>query len=148
MLFKRKEPFTESETQQIVQAIRAAERLTSGEIRVFVEHKCRYVQPLDRAIQLFGKLGMHKTHHRNAVLLYVALKDRQLAICGDAGIHEKVSESYWDEQLHALKTHFSDGRIVEGIAHCVTRIGEVLQLHFPYESDDDKQLPDDIVFGR
>lgn len=148
MLFKRKELFTEAETQEVVQAIRTAERLTSGEIRVFVERKCRYVQPLDRALEVFHQLGMHQTHHHNAVLLYVALKDRQLAICGDSGIHEKVSDSYWREQLDSLKKHFSDGRIVEGIAHCVSQIGHVLQTHFPYESDDDNQLPDDIVFGR
>ena len=36
---KKKELFTEDEKARVVQAIRQAERLTSGEIRLFVESR-------------------------------------------------------------------------------------------------------------
>jgi len=55
-----------------------------------VESRCRYVDPLDRAAEVFANLKMEQTDARNAVLVYVALKDRQLALLGDKGIHEKV----------------------------------------------------------
>src|SRR5678810_1027712 len=94
-LFKKKEFFTDEEKQLIVEAVQNAERRTSGEIRVFVEHRCRYVNAIDRAIEIFENLQMQKTQLRNAVLVYVAIKDRQLAVFGDEGIHNKVGNEYW-----------------------------------------------------
>lgn len=148
-LFKKKEFFTEEEKQAIVEAVRQAEQRTSGEVRVFVENRCRYVNAIDRAIEIFENLQMHKTQLRNAVLVYVAIKDRQLAIFGDEGIHQKVGNQYWADEVVKMINAFNRDNIAEGIAQCVTNIGEALYTHFPYDQDTDKnELPDDIVFGR
>src|SRR5450432_2413541 len=93
---KKKEFFSHADNEKIVQAIRDAEKLTSGEIRVFVEHKCRFMDAMDRALEIFANLKMEQTEGRNAVLLYIALKDRQLAVYGDKGIHEKTGEEFWN----------------------------------------------------
>lgn len=146
--FKKKELFTEDEKTRIVQAIRHAERLTSGEIRLFVESRCKYVDPMDRAKEAFLSLGMEKTKLRNGVLLYLAMRDHQFAILGDQGIHEKVGNDFWQQEALLLKKHFSGNRIVEGIEVCVKEIGESLYHYFPYESGDQNELPDDIVFGK
>jgi uncharacterized membrane protein len=147
-LFKKKPFFTEPQSQEIVQAIKEAERMTSGEIRVFVEHHCRFVNAVDRAFEIFGKLQMHQTKYHNAVLVYLALKDRQFAILGDEGIHQKVGDNFWKQELIDLGKYFRENRFVDGIANCVTEIGESLKQYFPYESDGENQLPDDIVYGR
>lgn len=147
-LFKKKEFFTEAENRQIVQAIRDAERMTSGEIRVFVEHRCRFVHAVDRAMEVFAKLQMQQTQNRNGVLVYVAVRDHQFAILGDDGIHQKVGSGFWDRQAAIMRQHFSSNRFVEGISACVSSIGEALQRYFPYESDDQNELPDDVVYGR
>ena len=147
--FRRKELFTETEKQQVVESIQAAEKQTSGEIRVFVESHCRFVNPVDRAIEIFTGLKMEKTDARNAVLVYVALKDRQLALFGDKGIHEKVGTAFWNEKVKLILSHFNKANYAEGIAQVVTEIGEALYTHFPYDKDTDKnELPDDIVFGK
>jgi uncharacterized membrane protein len=147
--FSRKEFFAEAEKQQIVAAIEAAEKQTSGEIRVFVESRCRYVDPLDRAAEVFTGLQMEKTDARNGVLVYVALKDRQLALFGDQGIHDKVGNEFWNEKVKGILSHFNKSNYAKGIAEVVSDIGDALTLHFPYDSDTDKnELPDDIVFGR
>jgi uncharacterized membrane protein len=147
--FKKKPFFTEAEQQQVVRAIQAAERQTSGEIRVYVESRCRFVNPLDRAAEVFYLLKMEKTEAANAVLVYVALKDRQLALYGDKGIHEKVGDTFWNENVKIMLSHFNKKNYAEGLARIVTEIGEALRLHFPYNGDTDKnELPDDIVFGR
>lgn len=146
--FKKKELFTEEEKSRIVQAIRQAERLTSGEIRLFVESHCKYVDPMDRAQEAFLSLGMEKTKQRNGVLLYIAMRDHQFAILGDQGIHEKVGNDFWQQEALLLKRHFSGNRIIEGIEVCVKEIGESLYHYFPYESGDQNELPDDIVFGK
>jgi uncharacterized membrane protein len=147
-LFRRKDIFTEEENQQVVLAIREAERMTSGEIRVFVENRCRFVNAMDRAVEVFDKLQMYQTQNRNGVLVYVALKDHQFAILGDEGIHRKVGDSFWQKQLAELGQYFGKGRFVEGISRCVREIGASLQEHFPYQSDDENELPDNIVYGR
>ncbi|SFW88481.1 TPM domain-containing protein [Chitinophaga sancti] len=147
-LFPKKELLTEAEKQQLVQAIRHAERMTSGEIRVFVESHCKFVDPLDRAQQIFVRLSLEKTRLRNGVLLYFALKDKQYAIAGDKGIHEKVGQEFWKEKSQSMLAHFAQGQVVKGIAACIIEIGEALCVHFPHEGDDINELPDDIVVGR
>ncbi len=148
-LFRKKEFFTEDEKQLITQAIHEAEQRTSGEVRVFVEGRCRYVNAIDRAVEIFENLQMHKTQLRNAVLVYVAIRDRQLAVYGDEGIHQKVGVEYWANEVVKLITAFNRDNIAEGIRRCVLNIGEALCMHFPFDKNTDKnELPDDIVFGK
>ena len=145
----RKEFFSPDEKNKIVQAIRLAEQQTSGEIRVYVESRCRFVHPLDRAHEIFFGLNMDQTEARNAVLVYVAIKDRQLALFGDKGIHEKVGEQFWNEKVKIILSHMHKESYAEGICRIVGDIGEALRTHFPFDRGSDKnELPDDIVFGR
>lgn len=147
-LFK-KEFFTAEEKKRIVDAIREAEKRTSGEIRVFVESRCRYVDPLERAAEVFFSLEMDETKDHNAVLVYVAMKDRQLAVFGDKGIHEKVGTDYWRKEVELMISKFNSENYGEGISQCVLDIGGALHHYFPYDQDTDKnELPDEIVFGK
>src|SRR5687768_3070132 len=100
--FKTDEFFSVQEKQQIVEAIRVSERRTSGEVRIFVEGRCRYVEPLDRAAEIFWSLKMDHTADRNAVLIYLAMKDHQFAIYADKGIHEKVGQEFWQKEVQAM----------------------------------------------
>lgn len=141
--------FNQEESSRIVDSIRHAEQRTSGEIRLFVESRCKYVDAVDRAAEVFFNLKMQSTDDRNAVVLYLALKDRQLAVYGDTGIHEKVGAEYWNNEVNLLISNFNRDNHVEGIIKCITDIGEALHHFFPYNKDTDKnELPDDIVFGR
>lgn len=148
-LSKKKEFFPKEESDLIVQSIRNAEKQTSGEIRVFVESKCRFIDALDRAAEIFSELKMENTQNRNAVLVYVALKDKQLALYGDAGIHEKLGDTYWNEVVKKMISHFNKENYAEGISNCITEIGEALHQNFPYDLQTDKnELPDEIIFGK
>ena len=147
--FKKKNFFTAAENQIIVRAIQAAEQQTSGEIRVYVESHCRFVDAVDRAAEVFHTLKMEETAARNAVLVYVAMKDRQLALYGDKGVHEKVGDEFWNEKVKVILSHFNRKSYAEGIARLITEIGEALRVHFPYDGKTDKnELSDEIVFGR
>lgn len=148
--FKKKSSFfTAVQRQQIVDAIRSNERRTSGEIRVFVESRCSWVNPVDRAMEIFYGLKMEKTEQRNAVLIYVAIKHRQVAVVGDEGIHNKVGTAYWQNEVAAMIKKINSDSVAEGIRQCVIDIGEALYRYFPYDNDTDKnELPDDIVFGK
>ena len=118
-LRSKKEFFTDDEKQSIVDAVREAEQRTSGEVRVFVEHRCRYVNAIDRAVEIFESLEMQRTELRNATLVYVAIKDHQLAVFGDEGIHQKVGNEYWADEVVKIINTFNRENIVEGIRQCV-----------------------------
>lgn len=148
-LFKKEDFFTVDEKQQIVDAVQNAERMTSGEVRVFVENRCSYMDAIDRAKEIFSELRMNETHDRNAVLVYVALKDKQLAIFGDEGIHNKLGNEYWNTEVKKMIDNFNKENYADGIKQVVEDIGEALTRLFPFNNDTDKnELPDEIVFGK
>jgi len=130
----------------INEAVRNAERQTSGEIRICIEDSCP-IDVLDRAAYIFRKLNIHKTRERNGVLIYLSLKDHKYAIIGDAGIHQHVTQSFWDEVGSEMIVYFKDGNLADGLIHAVQRAGEKLSSYFPYHSSDSNELSDDIYFG-
>jgi uncharacterized membrane protein len=141
--------FTEQDRLAISEAIANAERQTSGEVRVYVESKCKYVHAADRAAELFFQLQMDKTAARNGVLFYLAVKDHQLAVWGDQGIHEKLGTSFWQAQLEKIIAAFHKQNYTSGICASIQEIGMALQTHFPYQGDKDKnELSDQVVFGQ
>src|SRR5690606_32321281 len=147
--FSKKKPFfSPEENERIVESIREAERQTSGEVRLFVESRCTYVDALDRAKEIFENLKMEETEFRNGVLFYVAIEDKQLAIFADSGIHEATGNEYWKNVVHEILSVFSKNDIVGGITTTILSIGQALKSHFPYEMKMDKnELPDEIIFG-
>jgi len=147
--FKKKKLLSAADEEQVVNAIRTAEKNTSGEIRVYIESHCRFVNPVDRAIEVFYGLKMDKTDEHNGVLVYVALKDRQLAIYGDEGIHIKVDKAFWQNAVQQMLQQLKKDNEITGICTTITMIGQTLQQQFPYQPNDDKnELPDEIVFGN
>lgn len=141
--------FTKDEEVRIVQAIRAAERRTSGEIRVYVEDFCDRDHPVERAAEVFHLFGMFNTKERNGVLIYIAQKSHQFAIWGDAGIHERVGFQFWDAEKQLMREYFQHDQAAEGVCLAITQIGERLREHFPAAADDknENELPDEIIFG-
>ena len=146
---KKKDFFSEEEKQQLVDAIQKAEHQTSGEVRIFVESKCKYVDALDRAQEIFFSLKMNETELRNGTLIYVAVKDKQAAVFGDEGIPQKVGTQYWKDVVTKMLLQFRNQKLADGICQGIHELGQALKFYFPYNSDTDKnELPDEIVFGR
>lgn len=136
-----------NDRQRLEEAIKKAEKNTSGEIRVHIENSCSE-ELMDRAAFLFEKLQMHKTELRNGVLFYLAMKDRVFAVLGDAGINSKVPEGFWDDIKEKMTTLFKNDNPVGAIETGVLMAGEQLKSHFPYQSDDVNELSNEISFGK
>lgn len=146
---RKKEFFSIEENEMIVQAIRDAEKQTSGEVRVFVESHCRFMDALDRAKEIFTRLQMENTALRNGVIFYVAIKDKQLAVFADSGIHSATGQQYWEDVVSHILSLFNNESYAVGIKECISKIGEALKNHFPYDENTDKnELPDEIIFGK
>lgn len=146
-----KKQFLDKDAQQkVVACIANAETRTTGEIRVFMEPKCTYVNPLDRAKELFTKLGMEKTVMRNAIIVYIAFEDRQFALFGDEAIYQSAGGAeFWKQAAATLGMHLRNGEYTEGLCNCINQLGDALAINFPYDPSITKnELPDEIVFGK
>ncbi len=133
--------------KRITQAIKKAEGMTSGQIRVFVQRGEFEEDALPRAEQKFLQLGMQKTRDRNGVLIFVAPRARRFAVVGDVGVHEKCGREFWQKLVGAMRGHFQKEEFERAIVHAINQVGKVLAAHFPRTADTINELPDEIVQG-
>ena len=145
-MFNRNRFLTNKEEEAVVEAIRTAEKNTSGEIRVHLEKKTS-IAPMDRAVEVFHLLEMSNTKDANGVLIYVAIDDKKFAICGDKGINERVPADFWETTKNLMANHFKNGNFKQGLVDGILKAGEQLQTYFPYQDDDKNELPDTISIG-
>lgn len=129
---------------QLVAAIDAAERRTSGELRVFVSRD-EAPEPVASAQKVFERLGMTRTAQRNGVLIFLAPRSHTFAVIGDAGIHEKCGEAFWRELAGAMGESFKRGEFTQGLVLGINRAGELLARHFPVNPDDRNELPNTVA---
>lgn len=139
--------FTLEEKQKILNAIKSAEKDTSGEIRVHLENVCKG-DVLDRAAFLFEKLQMQKTKLRNGVLFYLAVNDHKFAILGDAGINSVTPDNFWEDIKSVILENFKENKFAVGLTQGILMAGEALKAHFPFQNNDINELNDEISFGK
>ncbi len=132
---------------RVVEAIRQAERRTSGEIRVSVSPPF-WGNVRKAAEKAFVRMNMTATKDRNGVLIFVVPARRRFVVLGDAGIHEKVGEEFWERVVRMVAEKFRDKDFTAGLERGIAVIGEELSTHFPYDAATDKnELPDQIDDG-
>ncbi|MDY0780902.1 TPM domain-containing protein [Tenacibaculum sp. IB213877] len=134
---------TAQEEEEIVLAIRQAERNTSGEIRVHLE-RTSHISHYNRAIEVFRLLKMFNTKQRNAVLIYVAVDDHKFVIYGDKGIDAVVPKDFWESTKNIIQKHFQKRNFKEGLIEGVLKAGEELKAHFPWNASDINELPNKV----
>jgi len=137
---------TATQERLVVEAIKAAEKNTSGEIRVHLE-KSTKKPALVRAKEVFLYLKMDQTKQRNAVLFYIAVETKQFAIIGDKGIDSLMSDTFWEEEKTLVTTLLSQQKNTEALVKGITKVGEKLKKFFPYQPDDTNELPNTISKG-
>jgi len=132
---------------RIKAAVAAAERATSGEIRVSVAHF--FWGGVRRAAErAFDRLGMTATKDRNGVLFFIVPARKKFVVLGDEGIHAKVGQEFWEALAGKMSEHFRKGEFTEGLVRAIGEAGRQLAAHFPYDAATDvNELADDIDFG-
>ncbi len=131
------------EEKQIVDAIRQAEKHTSGEIRVHLEIN-NQTPGKERALQVFEELGMQHTAQKNGVLFYVDVDNKVFVVLGDKGINEVVPSDFWESIKEKVICLFKKEKYAEGLVAGILEVGEKLKKYFPYQTDDINELPDEI----
>jgi uncharacterized membrane protein len=142
---RTKEFLSKLEHDRIVDAIRAAESKTSGEIRVYIQRGKLSADPLISAQKKFYRLRMDKTSERNAVLIFIAPRVRKFAVVGDKAIHEKCGEEFWQRVVNAMGAHFQNEKFSDAVVEGIEEVGKVLSAHFPATPISSNELPDEIV---
>jgi len=134
---------TQTEEQQIIDAIKVAEKNTSGEIRVHLE-KTSDKKALERAKEVFHFLRMDETKESNGVLFYVAVEDKQFSVLGDKGINDAVPDDFWNSVKNLVLEQFKSGNYAKGLQQGILETGEKLTTYFPHTLDDTNELPNEI----
>jgi uncharacterized membrane protein len=135
------------DADRVKAAIAAAEKETCGEIRVSVS---RFFWGSVRRVaeRAFVRLGVARTRDRNGVLFFIVPGRRKFVVLGDAGIHAKVGQEFWDCVAGKMSGHFKKGEFTEGLVAGIEEAGRELAAHFPYDAATDvNELPDDVDFG-
>lgn len=135
-----------TEESEIIEAIRKAEKNTSGEIRVHIEASTK-LDVFDRAMEVFHFLKMDNTKLQNGVLIYVAVHDKNFVIYGDKGINDVVVDDFWDSTKDIMQKHFKLGDFKQGLVEGIIKAGQQLEQYFPWQHDDKNELPDTISKG-
>jgi uncharacterized membrane protein len=131
----------------IVEAIKEAEKNTSGEIRVHIENTTEK-PTLERAKEVFLSLKMNQTQQKNGVLFYLDVTNKQFAILGDSGINKVVPPDFWEEAKQLVLEYLSKNQVEKALVSGILKVGEQLKQYFPYQKDDQNELPDDISIGN
>ena len=127
---------------EVVAEIGRAEAGTSGQVRLFLSHK-KTDDAVAAAQAQFGRLGMEKTRHRNAILIFVSPRSRSFAVVGDEGIHAK-EDGEWEAIAAAMGERFRSDDFTGGLRAGIARAGEFLRAHFPAAGPRENELPDEI----
>lgn len=132
--------------------VRDSEARHSGEIRICVEaglplsYLRRELTARDRAVTLFGKLGVWDTENNNGVLIYLLLADHAIEIVADRGLVRHVSAAHWETLISGMREAFRAGRFEEGLLQAVGIVDGLLQQHFPLAAGEanPNELPDRV----
>ncbi|WP_278034993.1 TPM domain-containing protein [Flavobacterium nitratireducens] len=137
---------TPAEELEIVEAIRIAEKNTSGEIRVHIE-RTTTMDAYERAKEVFHELKMDETALKNGVLIYLAVDDHNFVICGDKGINDVVGTDFWNCTRDAMVVQFKQNNFKQGLVDGILRAGEQLKKYFPWQEGDTNELSNEISKG-
>lgn len=134
------------EEAEIVEAIRLAEKNTSGEIRVHLESST-FLPAYNRAQEVFNSLKMHQTEQQNGVLIYVAIESKLFAICGDKGINSVVGADFWDSTKNLMEKHFKNNQFKQGLVEGILMAGNELKKYFPWQANDSNEISNELSKG-
>ncbi len=132
----------------IERAVADTERMHQGELRLVIEPGLtladlwRRRSARDRAIELFGRLGVWDTEHNSGVLIYVLLADYRVEIVADRGVHRRAGDGQWSTICGQMQAHFAAGRFEAGTLAGIAAVGALLTRHFPHTGASQNELPD------
>ena len=136
--------------RRIEERVAASETRHSGEIRVCIEaglpwsYIRRRAPARERALALFGKLGVWDTEHNNGVLIYLLLAERRIELVADRGVDRRVDAGEWSAIVDALGSGLAADGIEAALHRAIDAVDALLVTHFPVAPGEanPNELPD------
>ena len=139
--------------ERLTQKVAASEGSHTGQIRICVEAALpmSYVWRLganltlkqlirQRALMMFGKLGVWDTAHNNGVLIYLQLAERSIEIVADRGLSQHVDETLWQAMIARMSANFMERRFEDGLTLALEEVSALLVMYFPSSGQQGRQL--------
>jgi uncharacterized membrane protein len=135
---------------RLQQAVQASEAHHSGEIRLCIEASLSPIAcwhgatARERAVAVFGELGVWDTEHNNGVLIYLLVADRAIEIVADRGLSRWVDGAQWQAIVERMREAFAAGHFEAGLQAAIAAVDTLLRSHFPRQAGvaDRNELPD------
>lgn len=133
---------------KLAQCVADSERRHTGEIRIYVEsglplsYLWRKATPRERAVAMFGKLGVWDTEQNNGVLIYLLLAEHRIEVVADRGLDRHVPDEQWTMLVSSMAVQFRAGCFEAGLLRAIDIVDRVLVEHFP--APPDKVNPDEL----
>ena len=140
--------FDDALLERIEASITRSERAHAAELRVAIEASLPLRQawcgrtPRDRALEVFGTLGVWDSAGNNGVLLYVLWADHAVEIVADRAAAAVIPQQQWREICDALSAAYRAGDFAEGTIAAIDRIDQLLIEAFPAADGGVNEQPD------
>ena len=134
---------------RLASRVASSEQRHSGQIRICIEASlplsylwrvgpARSLQQVirDRALMMFGKLGVWDTGHNNGVLIYLLLAEHAIEIVADRGLATHISNAHWTELVAHMSDAFRAKAYEDGLTRALDEVSLKLERHFPLLSAD------------
>lgn len=108
--------------------------------RALQQARCRRL-----AREQFFVQGLHLTHARTGVLLFVSIAEHYVEIVADAGINARVLQVEWAAVVDAFTRQVKAGDVKPGFLTAIGACGEKLAAHFPRPPHDQNELPNRLI---
>ena len=136
---------TRSEAKQVAAAIDAAERKTSGEIKVVITRHCWTTLERKAAKIVEQCRSDHNAEHATVLILIVAA-NREFIIHGDPTINARVGQNFWDDVRDVMVDAFSQSAHARGLCDGIQLIADKLAAVLPACKTARSGLSDEIEY--
>ena len=136
--------------ERLAARVAESERHHSGEIRICVEaglplsYIRRGASARERAVAMFGKLGVWDTEHNNGVLIYLLLAEHAIEIVADRGLNRHADAAEWARIAGTMRAAFQGSQFEAGLGQAIDAVDGLLRRHFPMTAGqaNPNELPD------
>ena len=114
--------------------------------RVFVPSERRDTEARQYAQALFLEHGLHRTRHRDGILVLVSLFERRVVVLADRGVSDRVARTEFDAVVAAVTGALTRTSLADALLTGLDRLQDILVQHgFRARAGDTNELPDGVI---
>jgi putative membrane protein len=112
--------------------------------RLFLLRRVAKARVLIAAHHAFDALAVKRTAAATGVVIYVSLFERQVCVCADRAVAQRIGEAEWARACTMLIEGLRRGQPREGFVAAIQHVGTVLAANFPAVPGDRNELSNEL----